>query len=172
MARPEKVQVVNDLVESINQSKGIYLTDFSGLNVQEINELRKTFRESDVEYKVVKNTLARLSVQEAGYDNLLEYLTGPTAFAFSVDDPGIPARIIKEFAKKKDKPEIKAIVFEGTLLDASQAEQVANLPSREELIAKFLGTLNAPMYNLAGALQGLLRKFVGTLDAIKTQKEV
>ena len=119
MARPEKVQVVNDLVESINQSKGIYLTDFSGLNVQEINELRKTFRESDVEYKVVKNTLARLSVQEAGYDNLLEYLTGPTAFAFSVDDPGIPARMSDirccDFRRSRETPSVRLFPRKGVL---------------------------------------------------------
>ena len=172
MARPEKENVVTEVAESLAQARGAYLTDFTGLNVEEMNELRKEFRQSSVKYRVVKNTLARRGVTEAGYEELLDFLNGPTAFAFSDEDPGIPARIIREFAKKTEKPAIKAIVFEGQIFDSSRVEQIANLPSREILIAQLLGTLNAPLANFAGALQGILSKFVRTLSAIKEQKNV
>ena len=172
MARPEKELIVSEVAESLNQAKGVYLTDFTGLNVEDMNELRKTFRESSIQFRVVKNTLARRSVEEAGYEGLLEYLSGPTAFAFTNTDPSMPARIINEFAKKKEKPKIKALIFEGEIIDSAQVERIANLPPREVLVAKLLGTLNAPLTNLASTLNGIISKFVRTLHAIKEQKEV
>jgi large subunit ribosomal protein L10 len=171
MPRPEKELVVNEVAESLAQAKGIYLTDFTGLNVEEMNELRREFRQASVQYRVVKNTLARKSVTDAGYENLLEFLNGPTAFAFSNDDPSAPARIIRDFAKTREKPTIKALVFEGQVFDSSRVDQIAKIPSREILLSQLLGTLQTPMINFVNTLHGILSKFVRTLDAIKEQKE-
>jgi len=153
------------------RARGVYLTDFSGLNVEEETELRKTLREAKVQYRVVKNTLARRSAQQAGLTGLLPHLTGPTAFALSFDDPGLPARLIRDFAKKKNKLAIKAIVYEGELIDPSRVDEICNLPSREVMLAKLLGAMNAPIARLVGTLSGMLAQLVRVLDAIRVQKE-
>jgi large subunit ribosomal protein L10 len=171
MARSDKEQIVSEVVESLSQAKGIYLTDFSGLNVEELNELRRNFRESKAEFRVVKNTLARLSVTQAGFESLLRYLNGPSAFALGFDDPMIPARIIRDFAKKREKPTVKALVLEGEILDASRAEELANLPPRDELIARLLGTMSVPLARFVGTLRGVLSQFVYALEAVRKQKE-
>ncbi|MFQ6114711.1 MAG: 50S ribosomal protein L10 [bacterium] len=171
MPTPEKIAAVEEVAKQITQAKSIFLTDFSGLNVEDINDLRKSFRGASVEYRVVKNNLARLSAKSAGCEELLEYFEGPTALAFATDDPAAPAKIIAKFAKEKDKPKIKACLFEGVLIGADQISAITNLPSRDELLAKLIGGLNAPLSNLVFSLNGILRKLVFALDAVKKQKE-
>ncbi|MCR4438865.1 MAG: 50S ribosomal protein L10 [bacterium] len=171
MARPEKERVVAEITEGLSRARGIYVTDFSGLNVEEATELRKTLRKSKVQYRVVKNTLARRSVQQAGFDQLLPHLAGPTAFALSFDDPGLPARLLRDFAKKKNKLAIKAIVYEGELVDASRVDEICDLPPREVMLARLLGTMNAPLSRLVYTLNGMLAQLVRVLDAIRAQKE-
>ncbi|MDZ7272072.1 MAG: 50S ribosomal protein L10 [candidate division KSB1 bacterium] len=171
MARPEKERVVAEVSEGLTRARGIYVTDFSGLNVEEVTELRKTLRDANVQYRVVKNTLARRSVRQAGYEALLPHLTGPTAFALSFDDPGVPARVLRDFAQKKNKLAIKAIVYEGELIDASRVDEICNLPPRNVMVARLLGTMNAPLTRLVYTLNGVLAQFVRVLDAIRAQKE-
>ncbi|MDZ7339289.1 MAG: 50S ribosomal protein L10 [candidate division KSB1 bacterium] len=171
MARPEKERVVAEVSEGLTRARGIYVTDFSGLNVEEVTELRKTLRDANVQYRVVKNTLARRSVRQAGYEALLPHLTGPTAFALSFDDPGVPARVLRDFAQKKNKLAIKAIVYEGELIDASRVDEICNLPPRNVMVARLLGTMNAPLTGLVYTLNGVLAQFVRVLDAIRAQKE-
>jgi large subunit ribosomal protein L10 len=124
-----------------------------------------------VEYKVVKNTLTRLSAKSAGFEELNEYLEGPTALAFGLDDPAAPAKVIKEFIKDSDKLKVKACLFEGSLLGEEMLSDLASLPSRDEVIGKLAGVLNAPIANLAGALNGVLAQVVNVLNAVKSQKE-
>lgn len=171
MARPEKERVVAEVSEGLARARGIYVADFSGLNVEEVTELRKTLREAKVQYRVVKNTLARRSVRQAGCEALLPHLTGPTAFALSFDDPAVPARVIRDFARKKSKPTIKAILFEGELVDASRLDEICDLPSREVMLARVLGTMNAPLSRLVYTLNGVLAQLVRVLDAIRAQRE-
>lgn len=171
MARPEKERVVTELSEGLRRARGIYLADFTGLNVEEETELRRTLRQAKVQYRVVKNTLARRSAQQAGLEGVLPHLTGPTAFALSFDDPGLPARLIRDFTKKKNKLAIKAMVYEGELIDASRVDEICDLPSREVLLAKLLGAMNAPIVRLVGTLNGMLAQLVRVLDAIRAQKE-
>lgn len=171
MPRPEKVAAVEALAEKLKNAKSVFLTDFTGLNVEEMNRLRKSCRGAMVEYKVVKNTLARLSAKSAGYEDLLPYLEGPTAFAFGLEDPSAPAKVITDFAKTLDKPKIKACIFEGVLIGTDRIEEIINLPTRDELLAKLLGNLNAPLFGLASVLSGLLRNFVYALQAVKDKKE-
>ncbi len=171
MPRPEKVAVVESTIEAAEKASSIVLADFTGLNVEQITELRRKLRERSVEYRVIKNTLAHISFEKLGYHELTKYLKGPTVVAFGYDDPGEPVRIILDFSKKIDKPKIKAILFEGQLVPGEEAEKITQLPSRKQLYAMFVGGLNAPIVNFAGVLNGLLRKFVGTIDAIQKKKE-
>ncbi len=171
MPTPEKVAVVEEVAEQLKQAKSVFLTDFSGLNVEEINNLRKSFRGASVQYRVVKNTLARLSAKSAGYDDLLEYLEGPTALAFGMDDPTAPAKIITKFTKETDKLKIKACLFEGVLIGTDRINEIINLPTKDELLGKLAGTLHAPLSKLVFSLNGILTKLVFALDAVRKQKE-
>jgi large subunit ribosomal protein L10 len=171
MIKQEKEKIVLELTEKMKSCKAIYLTDFTGLDVVRATELRKKLREASVEYQVVKNTLAQLAAKNAGMEMLLDYLTGPTGLAFGVKDPIIPAKILVEFAKNDDKPAVKVGVVEGRVVDVKQVKQLALLPSREVLISQILSAMQSPLSGLVGALEGIIRKFVGTVDAIAKQKE-
>lgn len=172
MAREDKEKQVRELTEIFKRAKSVYLTDFKGLDVNRTTELRKRFREQAVEYRVVKNTLAQLAAKNAGYDMLLEYLTGPTGLAFGITDPIVPARILSEFAKDETvKLLVKVGLVEGTLFDPKAVKQLANLPPRDVLISQVLAGLQAPIAGFVGVLGGILQKFVGTVDAIAKQKE-
>ncbi|MFQ5863609.1 MAG: 50S ribosomal protein L10 [bacterium] len=171
MPTSEKIATVEEIAEQLRQAKSVFLTDFSGLNVEEINNLRKSFRGASVQYRVVKNTLARLSAKSAGLEELLEYLEGPTALAFGMEDPSAPAKIITKFSKENNKLRIKACLFEGVLVGTDRISTITNLPSKGELLAKLMGSLNAPLSNLVFSLNGILRKLVYALDAVKKQKE-
>jgi len=174
MPTQRKIELVEEYCEKFKSSKSIFLADFSGINVAEITKLRRSFREANVEYRILKNNLAKRSFQNAGIDGMDEMLTGMTAFAFSDNDAVAPVRVIKQFNKqisKDTKPlVIKGCVFEGKVFGADQAEAIANLPSREELLARFVGLLQAPMSNLVNVLSGTGRKLVGSLEALKSQK--
>lgn len=171
MATPQKIQVVEEYTEKFKQAKSVYLTDYQGIDVMTVNELRRKFRESNIEYKVLKNRLARRALNDAGIDELDAHLNGVTSFAISYDDPVAPAKIIKEFNKRKELLKLKVVYFEGKLFEAEQAKQIADLPSREALLSQFLSVLQAPMTKLAGTLQASMQKLVGTLDALKEQKQ-
>lgn len=169
--RQDKVEAVDKLSEKIAAAKSIFLTDYSGLTVEAITNLRRNFRKSNVEYLVGKNTLVRLAAEKAGYQKLVPYLEGPTALAFGMKDAGAPAKVILDFLKSHPKPAIKAFVFEGQFFEAKQAEQISKLPSREEMLSQLVGTLNAPLYGLVNSLQGIVRNFVYALQAVAEQKE-
>ena len=113
MPKPEKVKKVEELVEMFGEAKSLLLTDYRGLNVEEITELRSQLRGSSVEYRVIKNTLAKISTEKLELEELKEYLDGPTAIAIGLDDPLASIKIITEYRKKKEKPEIKAYLLEG-----------------------------------------------------------
>ncbi len=169
--RPDKVAEVERLSEKLTSAKGVYLTDFSGLSVEAITDLRKRFTEQNVEYLVVKNTLARFGAKKAGQDNLIEHFRGPVALALGYDDPAAPARIITTFFKSHKKPEVKACLIEGDVLPGSEVESISKWLTREELLAKLVGSLNSPISGLVNTLSGVLRQFVTVLDAVREQKE-
>ncbi len=171
MDRPEKEQAVQEVADILTEAKGVFLTDYQGLNVEKISELRDKCREADVHYRVVKNTLARLAAKKAGWDDLVDHFQGPSAIAYSLDDPSAPARIITEFAKKAEKPTIKVSLFEGEFYGPEKIKMIAGLPSKEVLLSNMVRGLNAPIQNVVGVLSGLLRNLVGTLDAVRELKE-
>ncbi|NIR51065.1 50S ribosomal protein L10 [candidate division KSB1 bacterium] len=171
MPKAEKIARVEELSKKLDEASSVFLTDFTGLNVQDIDELRRTFSAASVRYEVVKNTLARLSVQEAGCDGLLEFLEGPTAMAFGTEDPAAPARVIKEYSKKNENLKFKAGLFDGVLIGADQIDEIANLPTKEVLLSRLAGALGAPLSNLAGSLNGILSGLATVIDAVRQQKE-
>ena len=170
MATQEKIEIVQAYADKFKSAKSVYLTDFSGIDVPTITEMRKKFRESNIEYKVLKNRLAKRSLQAADINALDEHLTGVNAFVISYDDPVAPAKIIKEYNKKKELLKLKVVYLEGQVFAAEKAAALADLPSREELLAKFVGLLQAPIAKLLATLQAPMQKLAGTLDAVKNSK--
>ncbi|MDZ7722916.1 MAG: 50S ribosomal protein L10 [candidate division KSB1 bacterium] len=174
MPRPEKIQKVEELAELLESSQGIYLTDYSGLTVEEITELRRAFHNADVSYLVIKNTLARRSCEKAGLTGFNSYLTGPNAIAVAKGDPAAPARVIADFLKEheeKGKPAIKGAVLEGQLLSAEETTKIKDIPPREVLLSQVVSAVSSPLTGFVGGLQGILRQLVGTIDAVKRSKE-
>lgn len=167
----QKKQIVQEIKDKIDRAQAVVLVDYRGLNVEEVNELRKKYREAGVEYKVYKNTLMRFAFKDAGLEEFNNYLTGPNAVAFSYDDPVSAAKVTSEFAKEHEKLEIKAGIVDGEVIDVNRVKELANLPSREVLIAQVLGGLNGPISGFANVLQGTIRKLVYALNAIKEKQE-
>ncbi len=171
MARPEKETAVEEIAKILQKAKGVFLTDFEGLNVEMMEKLRQKCREASVSYRVVKNTLTRMAAKKAGWDELVSYLEGPSAIAYSFDDPSAPARVVSEFAKKAEKPKIKVSLFEGVFYGPEKIEEIASLPPKDVLLARIVGGFNAPIQGMVAGLHNLLQKFVMTLDAVKNAKE-
>jgi large subunit ribosomal protein L10 len=172
MAKIElKQPVVQEIKGKLEASKGVVLTDYRGLNVAEVTELRTKLREVGVEYKVVKNTLARIAANEIGIEGLDGYLEGPTAIAYGIEDAVAPAKVLSEFAKAHKNLEIKAGILEGKVIDLNGVKALADLPSREVLLAKLVGSMQSPLYGMANVLQGNLRNLVYVLDAVRKTKE-
>ena len=166
-----KETVVAEVKEKLERSQGVVLTDYRGLNVTEVTELRNKLREAGVEYKVIKNTLTRLAANQVGIEGLDPYLEGPTGIAFGIEDPVSPAKILAEFAKTHKSLEIKAGILEGKVISFDAVQALADLPSREVLLAKVLAGMQTPMYGFAGVLHANLRNLVYVLDAVRQQKE-
>jgi len=167
--KPEKLEAVQEIKDKFSRSKSAILTDYRGLNVADITELRKKLREQGVEFKVVKNTLTRIAIKDFDY-NLDQFLEGPTAVAFSFEDPVAPAKVLADFAKTHKELEIKAGMVEGKVGGKDMVESLAKLPPREELLAKAVGSIQSPLYGIVGVLQGPLRNLVYTLQAVQDKK--
>ncbi len=167
----QKRDVIDEIRGHIDSAQSIVLVEYRGLNVEELTELRSKFREGNVHYKVYKNTMMKLAFEEAGLEGFNEYLTGPNAVAFSMEDAVSGAKIANEFAKTHEELVIKAGVVDGSVIDAAGVKALASLPSKEVLVAQVLGTLNAPIAGLANVLQGTIRKAVYALNAVKEKKE-
>jgi large subunit ribosomal protein L10 len=169
--RPEKVAEVERIADMLRRTQGAVLTDYRGLNVKSINELRRRLRAEGIEYRVVKNTLTKLAAEKADLPELGQYLTGPTAIAFGYDDPVSPARIIAGFAKESRVLTIKGGVVDGKVIDAAGVGALADLPSREVLLAQVVGGIQAPISGFVNVLQGTIRSLVYALDAVRRQRE-
>jgi len=172
VTRPKKAELVESITKKFSAAKSIFLTDYSGLTVEAITELRRNLRKSKAEYLIVKNTLARISARKAGCEAIVPHLDGPTAVALGMGDPVAPAKIISDFLRAdREKPKIKACLLEGQLYEGARAIELAKLPSRNELLARLLGALNSPMTGLAQVLSGALRNFVYALNAVAEKKK-
>ena len=169
--RLAKEQVLSEIVEKLGKAQSVVLIDYRGLNVAEVTELRNQCRAAGVEYRVFKNTLVTKAAQQLNIEGLDPYLNGPSAFAFSETDAVAPAKIMSDFLKKAKKGQIKAGIVDGAVIDAAGVATLSELPPKEVLVAKLLGTLNAPIANFVGVLSALPRGLVVALNAIKEKKE-
>jgi large subunit ribosomal protein L10 len=171
MKRSEKEAIIAEVADKASRAIAMYFADFSKLTVEEETELRREFRKSGVEYNVVKNTLARKALQQlTGYDRIYDKLVGPTGIAFSYDDPSAPAKIIKKYSEKLGKFKLKAAVIEKQIYDATKLVELANMPSRKDMIAAILGSIQAPASGIVGAINAVARDLVYVLDAIEKKK--
>jgi len=169
MKRTDKEQLVVELKEKIAGAQALYYTDFTGLNVKRMTELRRRLRKAKVEYVVIKNTLALRAVNESGLVG--ERLKGPTGLVVAKDPVGA-AKVLSDFAKENDqRPSVKGGMLDGTAIDAAQVKRLAAMPSREQMLAELGAGLQSPLGAFVGALNGLLTTFTGALEALKSQRE-
>ena len=168
MARPEKEKLVQEFSEYLERSQCVYVADYQGLNVSQISELRAALRAEGIKMRVAKNTLVKRALEQKGLSELAGTLSGPNAFVFGFDDPVVPARIIREFKKKSraEKPVVRGFVLDGTFMPAQSFDAVSELPGKQELLARVVGSIQAPLSELVFTLNGILRELVGTLDAL------
>ena len=171
MKRAEKEAQGQILKEKLSAAQTVLLADYRGLTVEEMTELRKKLRETGTEFRVVKNTLARLAAKEAKIDELDPYLTGPVAMAFGVDDPVAPAKILHTFARDHKNLELKAGLLEKKLLDVKEIEALATLPSREVLLTRLAAAMMGPLRNLGFVLSAPIRNMAYVLDAVREKQQ-
>ena len=169
MKKPEKEKLVAELKEKLTGAKALYYTDFTGLNVKRMTDLRRRLRKANVEYVVIKNTLALRAVNESGL--VSTRLKGQTGLVIAKDAVAA-AKVLADFAKENDqRPAVKGGLLEGRTLDVAQVKQLASMPSREQMLAELGAGLQSPMAAFVGALNGLLYMFAGALDALHTQRQ-
>ena len=170
MPTTQKIAMVDQLTSMFTDSKALVFADFTGIDVASVSELRSQLREASVEYQVVKNRLAKRAVEAAGMSGLNEFLEGPTAIAAAQEDPLAPAQILQKFVDNGGKIVIKTGFLDGQVLSPDQVKALASLPSREELLSKTVGTIQAPLSGLASVLNALLANLVGVISAIEKQQ--
>jgi large subunit ribosomal protein L10 len=169
MKRTEKEQLVRELSSKIKGAQALYYTDFTGMNVKRMTELRRQLRRAGVEYVVIKNTLALRAVNDSGL--VADRLKGPTGIVVAADALA-GAKVLTDFAKANDqKPAVKGGMFDGRAIDAEQVKALANMPSREQMLAELGAGLMAPLAQMAGVMNGMLTMMVGALEALRVQKE-
>ena len=168
MKRSEKEQLVAELKDKIKSAPALYYTDFTGLNVKRMTDLRRRLRKANVEYVVIKNTLALRAVNESGL--VAERLRGPTGLVVA-KDPVTAAKVLQDFARENDqKPAVKGGMLEGRAIAVGQVKQLAAMPPREQMLAELGAGLQSPLAAFVGALNGLLYMFAGALEALHQQR--
>ena len=170
MSKTERQATVESLTEQLKGSPNVFVTDFTGLNVLRMTELRRRLRSAGVDYVVVKNTLAQRAFAANGVRALDEHLAGPTGLVLSGADAMAGAKVLADFAKEFEKPAIKVGLVDGKPVTAEQVKRLASLPSREVLLSQLAGYIQAPMAQFAGAMNGLLYQMVGALEALRSQR--
>jgi large subunit ribosomal protein L10 len=171
MNKTEKNEVVSSVKEMIEGSSAIYLADYSGINVGDISRVRNDFRKEKVRYKVIKNTLFKRAIDELGkYDKLADHLAGMTGYIFASENPVAPAKIIKKYFDETKKLSLKACYIEQQFYEGSNLEMLAALPSKNELIAGIMGSIQSPASGIVGAMTAVIRNLANVIDQIAKQK--
>jgi len=169
--KAEKAATVAEITTRLKASSTAVLADYRGMTVGQMRDLRSKLRDGNIEMLVVKNTLARRAAKAAGYEPLSAELVGPIAMLFAADDVSAPARILNDYIRANRKMAIKGGLLEGQVITADIVTELADLPSREVLLSRLLGAMQAPLSSLASVLQAPMSKLARTLDAVRTQKE-
>jgi len=171
MKRSEKEQIVAEVTEVVGRAQGMFFTDFGGLTVEQATELRREFRKSGVDYRVVKNTLIRKALESVtGYDKVYDKLVGPTGVAFAFNDPVVPAKIIQKFSEKHSKLSLKVCVLDKEVYDGARLAELAKLPSRKEMMASILGSIQSPLTGVPTVINTVLRDLVSVIGEIEKKK--
>lgn len=171
MNKNEKAEIISEIKEVIEKSSALYLADYSGINVSDISQLRNQFRSEGVQYKVYKNTLFERALKESGkFEKLADHLEGMTGYIFANDNPVAPAKIIKKYYDVSQKLALKACYIETDYYDGSKLNELATLPSKTELIASILGSLNSPASGIVGAINAVVRDLVSVVDQISKRE--
>jgi large subunit ribosomal protein L10 len=170
-AGPRKMESVSRLTDRLGRATSAIVTDYRGLTVAQLSELRGRLRQDSIEYVVVKNTLARRAAQAAGVAQFSSVLVGPVGLALGYGDLATPAKVLIEYFRVNRRLPVVAGLVEGRVIDADGVRQLSELPSREVLLAQLAGTLQSPLTHLAGALQSILSTFAATLDAYREKLE-
>jgi len=171
MPKQEKVEAVASIKKLFEDSGSFFITDYQGLNVADMTVLRRNLRENNVRYLVAKNTLLRLAARGAGREGFDEFFRGPTAVAFSADDPSIAAKILHDSYKAKELPRIKVFVVDDHTHQSDEIERLASLPPKPVLLSQLVSAIESPIAQLAGALDGFFRELIGSLDALAEKKK-
>jgi len=171
MKREEKEQIVAEVAETVRRAHGMFFTDFTGLSVGQATELRREFYKAGVDYRVVKNTLIQKALEQvSGYDTVFDRLAGPTGVAFAFDDPVAPAKVIQRFSDKHGKLSLKVCVLDQQVFDGSKLKDLASLPTRKEMMAAILGSVQAPLAGVPTVINAVLRDLVSVIGEIEKKK--
>jgi len=170
MARPEKVAEVQAITERIEAAQSMVLANYSGLTVEQMTKFRVLCRENNIECRVVKNRLAKIACDNANMEVMKDALKGPTAIMFGPESQIDPAKISVNFAKENEAMEIKGGVVDGQFLDASQIVTLSKIPSRDELYAKMMGSMNSPLTGIAGVMNSVISGLARTINAVAEQQ--
>ena len=171
MDKQQKQESVSQIKALVEKSTSIYLVDYSGVNVEDINLLRREFLKENITYKVFKNTLLKRVFKEiGGFENFEPLLVGMTGVAFSEDNFIAPAKIIKKYSKDKDKFNFKGSYIESQFYGADQLDALASMPTKEEVMASIIGSIAAPASGIVGAINAVLRDLVNVVDEISKKK--
>jgi len=171
MPNPQKIKAVDEIKKLFDNADSFFVTDYQGLDVADITDLRKNLRENRVKYLVAKNTLFKLAAHQSGVKEIDEHLSGPTAVAFTSDDPAVAAKILHDFYRDKEVPRMKVFLVEGQVFDGKDIKRLADLPSKEVLLAQVVAAVEAPLCELAGTLDGFFRELVGSIEALTEKKK-
>jgi large subunit ribosomal protein L10 len=170
MTKPQRQEMVEALKADLQASPNVYLTDFTGLDVLRMTELRRRLRGAGVRYIVVKNTLMQRALAENDITELDDHLNGPTGVVLAGEEAVSAAKVLTEFVKEHERPAIKVGFLDGKVVSPEDVERLAKLPSRDQLLAQLAGTMQAPVAGFLGALNGLLYQFVGAVEALRAQR--
>jgi len=170
MPNQKNIDQVTELTEKISKASAIYFTDYQGLDVANITELRSKFFEGSVEYRIAKNTLIKIAAENNQLEGLDDILKGPTALAIAYDEPTVPAKIIKEFTRKREKPNVKGILLDGAILPGEKFKRIADMPSKTELLSMFVGLLQSPLTKLVRTLNAPMSNMANILHSLKEKK--
>ena len=166
----KNIKQVKELSNAFENAKAIYFTEYHGLNVEEVTKLRSMFFKENIDFKVAKNTLIKIVLQDSKINDIDKLLSGSTAVAISYDEPVSPAKVIKKFNENFDLPRVKGILFEGEYFEGDQYKKFADLPSKDELVAKFAMLLNSPMGKFVSTINAPMQNLAGVLSNLKQSK--
>lgn len=159
------------LKDKISRANNIIVTDHTAINVGELTGLRRALKNSNAEFRVAKNTLIRIAARESGLENISEHLVGPTSLVFGFDDPSVPAKIIYKFQEETEKPKVKAYVLDNKVLNLEDFQLIAQLPSKEKLLANLVWSINGPIVKFVMTIEGVIKNFIGLLDALAEKEK-